>query len=190
MNDRMNESLSALLDGEADELEVRRLLNQSEQDDELRNTWQRYQMIGAAMRGEPVMSVDLSRGIRQALEGEPMDEIQTRPLAAQPTSHWRWLAASGAVAASVMMAVVVGVQWQAPGHGAQVAESTAVASPAAVQLAAAPVSAEQQAQLEEAQRKLQQYVLQHSEQATDTPARAMSPLARTVNFSQEDETRP
>ena len=51
MNERINESLSALMDGEADELEVRRLLNQLEQDDELRATWHRYQLLGAVMRG-------------------------------------------------------------------------------------------------------------------------------------------
>ena len=38
MNERINESLSALVDGETDELEVRRLLNQLESDDDMRQT--------------------------------------------------------------------------------------------------------------------------------------------------------
>ena len=41
MNERINESLSALVDGETDELEVRRLLNQLESDDDMRQTWHR-----------------------------------------------------------------------------------------------------------------------------------------------------
>ena len=36
MNDRNKESLSALMDGEADELEIRRVLNQLDKDDALR----------------------------------------------------------------------------------------------------------------------------------------------------------
>ena len=65
MNERTNESLSALMDGETDELELRRLLKQSEQEPQTLETWHRYQMIGALMRGEAVSPVDLSKGIRQ-----------------------------------------------------------------------------------------------------------------------------
>lgn len=187
MNERINESLSALMDGEADELEVRRLLNQLEQDHELRATWHRYQLLGAVMRGEPVATVDLSQGIRQALDGEPMDDLPHSVPAAVPVSpRWRWLA-SGAVAASVMLAVLVGVQWQhteSAGGGVPLAQQ---AEPAAVveQQLAQHLSPEQQAELEAAQRKLQEYVMQHTEQATVAPARAIAPFARVVNFGQE-----
>lgn len=192
MNERIHESLSALMDGEADELEVRRLLNQLDQDDALRATWHRYQMLGAVMRGEPVTAVDLSRGIRQALDGEPMDDVQPSVITAvdEPvaSSRWRWLT-SGAVAASVMLAVLVGVQWQqtdAPGT-AVVAQPASVTTPQPAMVAQAPMTAEQQAQLEEAQRRLQEYVLQHNEQAPVAPARATSPFARVVNFTAEGE---
>ncbi|MDP2506806.1 sigma-E factor negative regulatory protein [Oceanobacter sp. 3_MG-2023] len=125
MNDRMNESISALVDGEADELEVRRALNQLEQDEELRERWSRYQLMGALMREEPATTVDLSRGIMQAISGEPMDEVPARQTAAHEpvpavdvaeTEHshsWRkrsgWIA-SGAVAASVTLAVLMSVR--------------------------------------------------------------------------------
>ena len=42
MSDRSKESLSALMDGEADELEVRRVLNQLDNDEELRDSWKNY----------------------------------------------------------------------------------------------------------------------------------------------------
>lgn len=84
MNDRMKESLSALVDGEADELEIRRVLNQSEHDDNLREQWGRYQLIGSVMRGEPASTTDLSRGIMQALDGVPMDEV---PASVSEESH-------------------------------------------------------------------------------------------------------
>ncbi len=192
MNERMNESLSALMDGEADELEIRRLLNQMEQDDQLRSTWQRYQLIGAVMRGEAASRVDLSQGIRQAIAGEPMDEVPAAMAAssAQAAPRWRWLA-SGAVAASVMLGVVlVGLQWQQDGSGVAVPVAQQEVAPASVvQIAQAPLSAEEQAQLEEAQRRLQEYVMQHTEQATGSPARGMAPFARVVNFGQEAEAQ-
>jgi sigma-E factor negative regulatory protein RseA len=188
MNERMNESLSALMDGETDELEVRRLLNQLEQDDELRGTWQRYQMIGSLMRGEPAAAVDLSRGIMQALDGEPMDEVSRPQVVAASSHRFRWLA-STAVAASVTLAVLVGVRMNTADPVALVAEQQTQA-PAPVQLASAPVQALSEAdaaQLEAAQRKLQEYVLQHTEQATMTGSRAAIPFARVVDFQQPAE---
>lgn len=188
MNERMNESLSALMDGETDELEVRRILNQLEQDDELRSTWQRYQMIGSLMRGEPAAAVDLSRGIMQALDGEPMDEVRRPQAATASSQRFRWLA-SGAVAASVTLAVLVGVRMNSAEPDALVAEQQTM-QPAAVPLASAPAQALPEvdaAQLEAAQRKLQEYVLQHTEQATMTGSRAAVPFARVVDFQQSAE---
>jgi len=195
MNDRMNESLSALVDGETDELEVRRLLNELDKDEELRATWQRYQTIGAVMRGEAASSVDLSRGIMQAIEGEPMDEV-TQPLAAPvaaASGRMRWLA-SAAVAASVTLAVLLGVNglqnddsmMLADGNGA----APVVQAPVTVtQLAAADSEPLDAQQLEEAQRKLQEYVLQHTEQATVPASQGLMPYARVVNFATEEEKR-
>lgn len=195
MNDRMNESLSALVDGETDELEVRRLLNELDKDEELRATWQRYQTIGAVMRGEAASSVDLSRGIMQAIEGEPMDEVAqplTAPVAAA-SGRMRWLA-SAAVAASVTLAVLLGVNglqnddsmMLADGKGA----APVVQAPVTVtQLAVADSEPLDAQQLEEAQRKLQEYVLQHTEQATVPASQGLMPYARVVNFATEEEKR-
>lgn len=196
MNDRIQESLSALVDGETDELEVRRLLNQLESDDEMRACWQRYQMIGALMRDEPAVNVDLSRGIAQAIAGEPMDDV-LRPavVATAPAAghRMRWLA-SGAVAATVTLAVLVGVRVMDTGNEAlplAVNESPLMTSPA---LQAAPqlvADSEQPAvdpqQLEEAQRKLQEYVMQHTEQAAMQNGGSIMPYARVVNFDTVEE---
>lgn len=125
MNDRMKESLSALCDGECDELEVRRVLNQVGQEPELREQWHNYHLMGAVMRGEAASAVDLSKGVMQALDGLPMDDIDAAPERAgvnpasatvtttelSSTSGWmpQWLV-SGAVAASVTIAVLVGAR--------------------------------------------------------------------------------
>ena len=46
------ETLSAAVDGEATDAEMRRLLDEAEEDPELRAAWKRYHSIGAALRGE------------------------------------------------------------------------------------------------------------------------------------------
>lgn len=202
MIERTNESLSALMDGEADELEIRRLLNQSTEQEALLETWHNYQLIGSLLRDEPAFKLDLAKGVRQALDGEPMDDVASAPLsgsadqalASVQPSKWRWLMASGAVAASVTMAVLVGVQWQQQGgeQGLQMAQSTdAQAQENIASVASAPIelSAEQQQQLKEAQLKLQEYVLKHNDDTGTSAARVMLPHARTVNFSQGVEKR-
>jgi len=205
MNDRINESLSALVDGETDELEVRRLLNQLESDDEMRQTWRRYQMIGALMREEPAVNVDLSRGIAQAIAGEPMDDL-VRPAGHEAVDEkhfrFRWLA-SGAVAATVTLAVLVGVRMTGePGlpatGGIEVAQqeqqdvtTSAVVAQSADQepVILAEASDLSPEELEAAQRKLQEYVMQHTEQATMSNAGGVMPYARVVNFESEEESR-
>lgn len=197
MNERMQESLSALMDGQADELEIRRLLKESEHNPNVFASWHSYQLIGAVMRGESVSSVDLSKGIRQALDGEPMDDLQGVRMTGKTSARWPWLAASGAVAASVMLAVLVGVQWQqqqlAPAalvatNATPIANdtvSTLAPALATAQVSAAPaeLSAAQQQELEQAQQKLKEYVLEHN--ATLDDSQQSLPFARTVKFNQE-----
>jgi sigma-E factor negative regulatory protein RseA len=52
MNERLRQSLSAVVDGEADAFELRRVLDELERDPELRAAWMRYHLIGSVIRGE------------------------------------------------------------------------------------------------------------------------------------------
>ncbi|MGI9277353.1 MAG: sigma-E factor negative regulatory protein [Endozoicomonas sp.] len=114
--DRLRESLSATLDGEAGELELRRVLDRIGSDDELRGAARRYQMIGDVMRKESdaFMNVDLSSGIRDRLEQEGEAHKETSPdnRAGVITVLDNWWSSLGrvAVAASVAFAMVVGLR--------------------------------------------------------------------------------
>jgi sigma-E factor negative regulatory protein RseA len=96
--DRDREALSALMDGEAQELELRRTLEAVAGDGSLRDRWQRHHRVRDALHGQSAnhTDIDISKGVLQALEtGKPMNR---NPL---------W---SMAVAASVTFAVVMGGQ--------------------------------------------------------------------------------
>ena len=54
MNERMGESLSALMDDEANELELERVLAQVSQDHELRRSWMRYNVAQQAVQGSQI----------------------------------------------------------------------------------------------------------------------------------------
>ena len=48
-----NSHLSALMDGEVDEFELRRTLDRVGQDSALRDKWRRYHLAASALRKEP-----------------------------------------------------------------------------------------------------------------------------------------
>ena len=92
------EALSALMDGEAQGLELRRTLKAIAGDRSLRDRWQRQHCVRDALLGQSPShtDIDISKGVLQALEtGKP---VSRNPL---------W---SMAVAASVTFAVVMGGQ--------------------------------------------------------------------------------
>lgn len=115
MNEQQKETLSALLDGEASEFELRRLL--AEGDVEIAAQWRRYQLIrdvgGSSHAGRQWLSA-MPNSIAAQLEGE---EIAPAPVAEHraQTNKNEWLRplAGFAVAASVAFVAVLGAfQWQ------------------------------------------------------------------------------
>lgn len=110
--DVLKESLSALLDNEADDLELRRVLNASDES-EVRNTWSRYQIARAAMHNElHTAQIDLSAGIMAAINAEPAPLVDQQETLDQPkkAANSPWIMRV-AVAASVTLAVLGGVRF-------------------------------------------------------------------------------
>lgn len=122
--ERQKESLSVTLDGQASELELRRVLDGVGYDDELRSTANRYQLIGDAIRGETnqFAGIDLSAGIMGAIEREDQaaswseqgskadrEKSGTSSVLAMLDGWWSSLGRV-AMAASVAFAVVFGVR--------------------------------------------------------------------------------
>lgn len=239
MNEKMNEEsnnalsqqLSALVDGELEALELRRLLKQlnalpSVERDALYQTWGHYQLIAEALheeRGEHVASASFAASVCAAIDAEPThgiddsasdaDEQIIHSSAAVSANHspvW----ARFAVAASVALAVIVGVQQYQLNEqftGAQIANSAVIrevpamlldapaktASSSAAQYAGlkqtvtSPTSAINQplssspVNAAEAQQRLNEYLVEHAKHATQQAGSSTIPLAHLANFEDE-----
>ncbi|MEH6627322.1 MAG: MucB/RseB C-terminal domain-containing protein [Motiliproteus sp.] len=104
MSENLRQSLSALMDDEVDEFEVRRCLQQL--DDKGASTWSRYQIVSAVLKGEKLdAKIDLSSSVMAAIASEPAYEKASQA----KDGFWKPLA-SVAVAASVTAMVIFGAQ--------------------------------------------------------------------------------
>lgn len=112
----LNESLSAAIDGEAEELELRRVLNAVDDDPDLRAKWQRLHLIGGVLRREtpPVVGASLPTWPADIQAGDAGDDTaEERPTAAstsEPETRrlgGRWLAPVGGAALAAAAALVV-----------------------------------------------------------------------------------
>ncbi len=134
MSERLRESLSALMDDEADDLELGRILRAMDSGEaDLATTWSRYQLVSAVLKGSPA-SVGM-RPLALDLEAADVDSdvghadgvigIDRAPLAPEAArGRGRRALGSFAVAASITAVAVVGWQWQSVNEG----EPTQVAS--------------------------------------------------------------
>ncbi|MBV0933548.1 MucB/RseB C-terminal domain-containing protein [Marinobacterium weihaiense] len=112
---KANESISALMDGEVGEFELRRTLEQIQHTPELRQQWRRYQVARSSLKGEAQsqVSIDISGAVMSALEQEPSYHVSAYDAPATPArrsavSRWWRSVSSMAVAASVTAVVILG----------------------------------------------------------------------------------
>ena len=114
MSEKMLESLSALVDGEADELELRRTLNELSVNDALRAKWSRYHLIGGVLRAQPLIDENKVRTEIWTALDLPVDdpvEVAIEHTHSRDEQGNSWVANMSrvAVAAIVAMAIVFGV---------------------------------------------------------------------------------
>lgn len=122
----LEQSLSALMDGETSELELQRILKNLD-DPDVRQSWQSLHQVRSAMHQEPFAAVDVSAGVMAALEGISPDAVeqQTTPKSASSWKGWQRMA----VAASVTLAVLGGVRFYNQGPTVAAPELVQTAAP-------------------------------------------------------------
>ena len=175
MNEKLLESVSALIDGEADELELRRLLATADSEI-VRAAWRDYHLQRDSLHGVDMQfaQVDLSGRIQAALADETVAAVA-------PSPRWRRSLASIAVAASVATVVVIGARSFSP--SAEIGEVAKLSTPAVTPVYPARIAPSvgagnvavntqfypaQPVALDAnqlAEQRLQQYLLRHTERS-------------------------
>ena len=202
--DKNSEELSALMDGEVSELELRRVLKNLQTDDQLGEKWQRYQLTSAVLKQQTQgnaakwAEIDLSSRVSAAIGAEPALHVKSKPRKPMLKPF-----ANVAVAASVSAAVILGWQnfGQAPVSGAGPAVASSASTPVAVPVTAAasnPFMAVSQGAFPGQAKytpegeiirysssnddRLNSYLLSHSSNAAMSTAAGVSPYAKAVTI--------
>jgi len=132
MSERMRESLSALMDDEADDLELARVLRALDEDDDVSGAWSRYHLASAVLRGGDAAQLAGSAGFTVELDESEAelsddaviseDDLAVETVVGDDGQGMRtWT--SFAAAAALTLALVLGFQF-----GDQVDEGTDLAS--------------------------------------------------------------
>ena len=193
MSERLRESLSAMLDDEANELEIQRVIKAMGEDRELRETWQRYQLARGAVTAGQFQQLDISGRVSAAI-----DSADARQAVSFGQKLRRPLA-SFAVAASVAATVVIGGQQLAQmngedPYGAEMAATGGVSPVGLINsFAGVPVRASygteavaapmmqpttRSAYEELARQRMQAYLQEHAEHAALNSPQGLIPFAR------------
>jgi sigma-E factor negative regulatory protein RseA len=189
----LQESLSAVMDNEADEMELRRVLSASD-DAELRATWSRYQIARAVMHKELLEPrLDIAAAVSATLADEDLP-VQSKTVI---RGSWRTVGRF-AVAASVTVAVLAGVRLYnqdevASTQLAQQAAQPTLSAPQAqgpAMLAGFSAAGEQQGGAETAgeatsgwhDQRLPAYLRQHAQQAAMNANESALPYARAASL--------
>jgi len=114
MSEKLKESLSAAIDDEADEFELRRVLDEMQKSPELRHLWERYHMMGRQLRGQRADSgTQLRDRVWAALDDSDVAEPETvtdivgsGARAGSPV--WAGRITGMVVAATVALAIIFG----------------------------------------------------------------------------------
>jgi sigma-E factor negative regulatory protein RseA len=184
------------MDGECDALEAELALRRLAKDDDLQARWQRYVLISEALKNGLPNSIDtqFSGRLRDAIDGEspswPSVDLDPptngpRPSILAGPNAWYKPAAGFALAVSVALVMVIGVD---SGQPTRVDAGTAgpeLSSTSVVSTAAGPRRAEVQNATPSGvnvNSRLDNYVVNHNEYLSTNSVHGMLPYVRMVGY--------
>jgi sigma-E factor negative regulatory protein RseA len=205
MTEQERQAVSALLDGESNAPQINGLLDALERDGALRDVWERYHLIGGALRAEGVALAyrGIAAGVRVRVAAEPtvlapaaraarraLPEQSYRPSRLAPFAGVA-LAASAAFLAVFAVPTLFQAGVDRP-DGAVVAEAAVAPAGSATAGAARSAAAQpflvgrpgQRWHLDQpaVENKLDRYLVSHQEYAPATGMNRMLPYATLVSY--------
>jgi sigma-E factor negative regulatory protein RseA len=172
----MKDEVSALLDGELEQVAAERQIDRLKADSELRQTWDMYHLIGDALRGH--VTPELCSRVTQRLAEEPT-VLAPKPqvLELKRLGRWALSAAAGGAAVALVLWMAVPI-WNAP-------EPQLVRAPAGpATLASSPESAASAA-IAPAGSVVNDYLLAHQHFSVTSALQGVAPYVRTVSGAEE-----
>jgi sigma-E factor negative regulatory protein RseA len=135
MSQRIDEQMSAFIDGELPAAELDLLVARLDRNPSRRAALARYAMIGECLRtgSGRVEALDISERVRAALGGDAPASAPAAP--SLRASAWRGWVPGAVAAAAAVAAVLVGVPFALQGSGPTATETVATAAPSEVPLA-------------------------------------------------------
>lgn len=173
--------LSAMVDGELADAETDLALRRLCKDRHWQGRWERYHLISDALQGHlpAALDADFAPRLLQAIDREPLLQPAARTLPA-----WYKPVTGFALAASVALAALVGLQLSRPDvaltPGNPVATAPAVATPLPAQIAVLDPPAD--AADEPAEARLNSYLVNHNGHASRSSVNGMLPYVRMVGY--------
>ena len=183
----LNESLSAAIDGEADELELRRVLNAANEDANLRAKWRRMHLIGSVVRRETPSSITAPLPAWPAtVDAHPdHDDTDLGPIGSRERARrrmgGRWLAPLGSAALAVATALVVVLYFGPREQDASL--------PAVAERPQAPVPGLANVPTELDIQRANAYIYRHARQTSIARPAAM-PFAKVLSTANDDAGEP
>jgi sigma-E factor negative regulatory protein RseA len=192
MSDIKNETLSVLMDGELDEISLRRVLNQMDDEPELKEAWSRFHLQRDVIKGDvsEFSTLDISGAIHDIIKDE--DALKSD---VKPSKTWWKTVAGLSVAASVTFAVVLGARFNPllESQGSEqfagktqvqivVPEITRVKTATMIAQSTNDLNTIDEESLQQAQKRLNTYLKQHAQDSALGQGRSAMPFARVVNF--------
>ena len=186
MSDSLRESISALVDDEAQELELHRVLASMDDDEELRQTWRRYQAASFTMKRQMDcrFDMDISDRVSAALADEPVVEMDEPAVEKTRFAKVFKPVLSMAVAASAAFLVIFAVQLggqddagEQVAAGDQPLTTNLVAGAEVANESLITVSSEVMTPVE---KRLQSLIENHTQQASMSENRGVMPYTQLV----------
>lgn len=103
MTEKFNEFVSAMLDDEADEFEIRRVLGEIAGNSDLKSTWSRYHVISSVLKREGLSNLE-ELDIGDASSGDIGSSFSRKTLGDR-TLNRPWLRSRGTLLASLAAAI-------------------------------------------------------------------------------------
>jgi sigma-E factor negative regulatory protein RseA len=167
------EHISALMDGELDESQMKQHLAQLKENPDLLECWDTFHLIGDALRGEGVLSGAFKRGIMEKLASEPTVLAPRRNAAKKMFTYALSAAASLSAAAVVGWLAFFNNPLAPPSEMATAPQSLPSPAAPSPQLASVPSDG-----------TMNEYLIAHQEYSPSTAIQGLAPYIRTVSGAQ------